>query len=356
MSSAPWAAVAVTRRGRNTLDALREQGVAFDAWVPTRLADGTRYHGYGGSLSALVSEKFFDYRAWIFLLPVSAVVRIIAPLLVSKYTDPCVVAIDERPQYAVCLLSCHEGAGNDVTRRVAALLGVHAVVTTGSEVLNRFSLDLWERELRWVRGPSRDMTTLSRLIVEGEAVGVVQESGPVLWPHRMDFMPWIYPNWDRVPAQNLKTLRGWLWITHRSGPLPHHPGVIFYPPVLAVGIGVSRGTKATQIADVVDRVFSENQLALQSVAKVATIDIKKDEEGLTEFAAQRGWPIEYFSAPTLNDTPGVFSPSHVAVRRVTGAVAVAEPAAIRAARLGTLLVPKVKTDRVTVAVALQTTW
>ncbi len=356
MKNDRWAAVAVTKPGRRLLEEIHRQAGPVDIWVPNRLLEGRQalgWTGYAGSLAQVVSENFGRYRAWIFVLPAGAAVRLIAPWVRDKRTDPSVTVVDDGGQHAICLLSCHHGQGNQVTLAVARILGAQAVITTGSEVLGRLSVDLLGREWGWEREPSPGLTEVSRLILEGEPVAVVQESGERQWAHHQDFAPWVYHRWEQVPGKAWRQIQGCLWITHRREQIPFQPGVTYHPKVLILGIGVSRGTPEREISALVERVFEENHLALQSVAGIATIDIKKSERGLTAFAEERHWPVQYFSAEELNRTPGAPSPSHPAVYRATGARAVAEPAALRASAGGRLLVPKTKTARVTLAVALQ---
>ena len=70
------------------------------------------------------------------------VVRDLAPLLRSKHADPAVIVVDERGRHAISLLAGHEGGGNELARRVAALLGAAPVITTASDVNGLPALDL----------------------------------------------------------------------------------------------------------------------------------------------------------------------------------------------------------------------
>ena len=61
------------------------------------------------------------------------VVRVIAPYIKNKYTDPAVVVVDENERFAISLLSGHEGGANNLAIRVANSLGAEPVITTASE-------------------------------------------------------------------------------------------------------------------------------------------------------------------------------------------------------------------------------
>ncbi len=125
-----------------------------------------------------------------------------------------------------------------------------------------------------------------------------------------------------------------------------------YPPQsLVVGIGCNRGTGCDQIEEAVSRVFSENALSIKSVRNIATLDIKKNEPGLLEFARKYRLSIEYFDKESLRRAKFPSHPSAVTLRHV-GTPAVCESAALLSGGGDYLIVPKVSFKRaVTVAVA-----
>jgi cobalt-precorrin 5A hydrolase len=79
------------------------------------------------------------------------------------------------------------------------------------------------------------------------------------------------------------------------------------------------------------------------------VEAKRDEAGLLEAASRLGLPLAFCDKATLNAVPDVPNPSEAPMRFV-GVQGVAEPAAL-ATSGGRLLVEKVKSGNVTVAVA-----
>jgi len=89
-------------------------------------------------LADLVKEIFFRFKGLVFVAPCGAVVRVIAPQLQHKTTDPAVVVVDVGARYAVSLLSGHEGGANQLAMDVANILGAEPVITTTSDALKNF--------------------------------------------------------------------------------------------------------------------------------------------------------------------------------------------------------------------------
>jgi cobalamin biosynthesis protein CbiG len=83
---------------------------------------------------------------------------------------------------------------------------------------------------------------------------------------------------------------------------------------------------------------------------VATIALKADEPGLQEFAALHAVPLRCFRPEELARVPGIPTPSEK-VRTKIGVVGVAEPAAMLAANTTSLIMPKFRSERVTMALA-----
>ena len=102
-------------------------------WPETRTYPVADLHAAWRECSALVC-----------FLAVGATVRLIAPLLAGKTTDPPVVCVDQARQFAVAVLGGHGGA-NALAERVADALGGTAVVTTATDTTALAALD----ELGW---------------------------------------------------------------------------------------------------------------------------------------------------------------------------------------------------------------
>ena len=88
-----------------------------------------------------LDELFGAVDALIYVGACGIAVRAIAPHLKSKTTDPAVIVTDERGLNVISLLSGHIGGANELTRRIAAAIGGNPVVTTATDVNNRFAVD-----------------------------------------------------------------------------------------------------------------------------------------------------------------------------------------------------------------------
>jgi cobalt-precorrin 5A hydrolase len=145
---------------------------------------------------------------------------------------------------------------------------------------------------------------------------------------------------------------GQLFVTNRI--IPPEPSsdrlLVLRPLDLCLGIGCNRGTSAFEIESVVTEQLERLSLSFKSVKCIATAQAKGDEAGLLDYAAKSGIPLLLYDSDLLN---GVDAPSPASDHALAaiGARGVAEPAALLASGGGRLLLHKVKSGNVTLAIA-----
>ncbi len=293
--------VSVTRTGHNAARRLEQ------AWPDAR--------GYEGPAAEALPRAFAECDAIVSFLAVGATVRLIAPLLTSKHADPAVVCVDEALRYAVPVLGAHSGGGNDLARRVAAVLGAEPVVTTASDAAGGAGLDDFGADLGLVVDEASDLAAVGAAILSGDRVTFTADHE---WP-----LPALPPN--VVPTDAPEPGVPAIVVTDQKIPMTERMA-LYRPPSLRVGAGASRGAPAEEIGQLIDGVLGELGVTSKSVRHLVTVDAKADEPGLLAAAAERGWSVVTFPAGRLAAVP-VPHPSEV-VRRAVGTPSVAEAAAL----------------------------
>ncbi|MBZ4363852.1 hypothetical protein LAM67_22320, partial [Mycobacterium tuberculosis] len=85
---------------------------------------------FNGGFASAAREAFSSFSALIFIGATGIAVRVLAPLVNDKLSDPAVVVIDERARHAISLLSGNAGGANALTRYLAGMLDADPVITT----------------------------------------------------------------------------------------------------------------------------------------------------------------------------------------------------------------------------------
>ncbi len=139
-------------------------------------------HCYTGKVGDQVPALFAAFDGIVAIVSLGAVVRLIAPHLRGKETDPAVVVIDEAGQFAIPVLSGHLGGANALAGHLATALGATPVLTTASDARQTLAVDLLGRELGWTfEATHGELVRASAAVVNDEPVALVQEAGSRDW-------------------------------------------------------------------------------------------------------------------------------------------------------------------------------
>ena len=277
-------------------------------------------------------ECFSSSEVLAFVGSCGIAVRKIALFVHDKRTDPAVVCVDELGTFVIPLLSGHIGGANALARKIAESLNATPVITTATDINRKFSVDTWATENGCVLSSMKLAKAVSAAILEGDI------------PLKSDF-PLVGTLPNGVISGETGNLGIYLTVSDKE---PFENTLRLIPKVLHLGIGCRRGTEKEAIERAVTQVFKENGLDFRAVQSAASIDLKKDEEGLLSFCEEQTIPIRFYSAAELEAVPGEFTPSPF-VQQVTGVDNVCERAALVGA--DTILVKKTACHGVTVAVA-----
>lgn len=294
----------------------------------------TRCGADGVSLAAWTAKRFADADALVFVGAVGIAVRAIAPHCRGKAVDPAVVVLDEQGRFAVSLLSGHLGGANDLTRQLAAVCHAMPVITTATDGRDIFAVDEWAvRQHCTVAEPERIKYISGALLADRR---VRYFSG---WQIEGEPPAGLEPTASAAQADFVLTLT------------PEGEALHIVPRIAVLGIGCRRGTSECRLQEAFSAFCAANALAPQSIGAAASIDLKKDEQGLLDFAKNNGWTTKFYTADTLRAVRGHFTASQF-VKDVTGVDNVCERAAVKAAG-GKLFIPKWAYNGVTFSVALR---
>jgi cobalt-precorrin 5A hydrolase len=119
---------------------------------------------------------------------------------------------------------------------------------------------------------------------------------------------------------------------------------------LIVGVGCRKGVNSSVIVGAITSTLIKEGLELSKVRFIASADIKNTESGLIEASTFLAIPLRFVASSEIKRKHYAFEISDL-VYSTFGLPAVAEPSAILAGRRTELIVPKIKLNGVTVAVA-----
>lgn len=297
------------------------------------------------SIGELTAKIFGEFDALIFFCACGIAVRAIAPHIRSKTTDPAVVVVDDSGKFSIPILSGHIGGANMLARLISKELGSELVITTATDIRGKFSPDLFAKANGLILDDLKTAKEIAAAVLRGECISIMSEFEVI--NHPMDLLT------GEISGVGID-------IHQKPGtPKDRFPPVVLdlIPRNIVLGIGCKRGISADIIEKRVFAAFEYMGYDFRQVVEIATIDLKRDEQGLLEFAERHNLPIKFFTAEELMSVPE--EPNNLKgsgfVMKITGADNVSERAAILAADGGRILIPKsypnCTGDGVTVAAA-----
>jgi cobalt-precorrin 5A hydrolase len=345
------AVIAITRNGARVGARLRESIPGAELHVLRKYSgDGEGLIPFD-ELKGLVAALWKEASGLVFIMATGIVVRMIALHLQGKAKDPAVVVMDEAGKFAISLLSGHLGGANELAGRCAFAVGAREVITTATDAAGLPSFDMLAKEFGWEIEDLSRVKRLNALLLDGEEIAVVDPTGSVrTWFHGRGKLHFC----DTFVAA-LRTRTGGIVAVTNSIIPPQVQGenlLVLRPKNLVLGIGCNSGTTAGEIAEVAAANLKRLLLSEKSVACVATVTAKRNEAGLLAFAEGLGVPLVFHEPAELAAVPAPSPPSPHALEAV-GAPGVAEPAALLSSG-GTLILKKVKSGNVTLAIAEKT--
>ncbi|BET97850.1 cobalt-precorrin 5A hydrolase [Xenorhabdus taiwanensis] len=279
---------------------------------------------FEGGFANTVRKVFTQYGALIMVGATGIAIRVIAPLLKDKMTDPAVVVLDEKGQFAISLLSGHMEGANKLAQQIADILDGQAVITTATDVNQVAALDLLSQEIDGTMENFRaNVKTVNQMLVNGKRVGI-------LWHPNLNDEKDRYDTRGFIPVDVLEDrpeLDALVYISYeRTNLALAIPTFKLIPRRIVAGVGCRRGVEAKRLTELLDRHLAEHGLESLALKAVGSVELKKNEPALIQLAQERQIPCQIFSVNQLAQCEQTFPVSEF-VRKTVGIGCVSQPVA-----------------------------
>lgn len=292
------------------------------------------------SYAQFMAAHFREYDLFVFIGAMGICIRSIAPFIKDKYTDPAILCVDSTGRFVISVLSGHIGGANDWARRVAAITGGEAVVTTQSDNTGLWALDTLARRFDWRTAASHaEMNKLISLFVGNQPTALlldVKDRGTDYLERTLPEHVSVFYRFEDIQPEAFRLIIAVTPFIYTADV----PILYYRPRVLHVGIGCRRDSAPEGVAEHMAAVMEAHRLSPLSVRSVATIELKKDEPLFHALAEAWGADEHVYRADELADIT-VPNPSQK-VFDTTGVWGVSESTAQRASGFGPLVMEKQK--------------
>ena len=292
-------------------------------------------------IQTFAEDGFKHYDGIIFIGACGIAVRAIAPWVKDKFEDVPVLVMDELSGVIIPILSGHLGGANRLAMVIAGEMDLQPVITTATDLHRKFAVDLFAADNDLKIENREGIAAVSAKILAGEDVtfSIEGDAGS-------DYQT-VLKQLKMIPYE--KNQNTDILISTETN--RKNGSIVLRPKEYVVGIGCKRGTSFEKLDGFMKEVFEENGLDPGLICAVASIALKRKEEGIHQLSKRRKIPFVMFPAETLESIEGDFSSSEF-VEKTVGVDNVCERSAMAAAgEGGELIVSKTAKDGMTIAVA-----
>ena len=306
---------------------------------------------------------FGRYDSLVCIMATGIVVRILAPLIVHKTSDPAVVVLDQKGKYAISLLSGHLGGANDLAREMAAISGGEAVITTATDVAGELSFDTFAKKHDMAIENIGQLKHISGALLSGKKVNVFTDKNaaelyPELAKEQKRGMIAILPLSEFFKTYAIESNIPAVVIDERlfvsNSTVPQAAPVLYLRPrTICAGIGCKRNMEQKPIEAALLQTLKEEGIHPLSLKCIATIPLKSDEPGIIGTAANLNVPLQIIPTEEIEKLDisqlGIATSEFVASQ--TGVLSVSTACSYLASGKGEILRDKAKYKGITIALS-----
>lgn len=293
------------------------------------------------SISEWAGEQMHRKNILLFIGACGIAVRAIAPHLVDKLHDSPVLVMDEEGKFVIPILSGHVGGANEIAKLLADTLQATAVITTATDVNHQFAVDVFAQRNAFIITDKSKIARISSKILSGKTITAAIETGH--WngtgelPVQLQLVS--YPPCEPVD------------FVISSEPEDFDAELVLIPREYVIGIGCRKGKGEQELFSWIQNNINHIGITMEQIYAIASIDRKKEEEGLVALTQEQRIPFLTYSAEELEKVQGDFEESAF-VKETVGVSNVCERAALLAAgEGGSLVYGKHAEDGMTIAIA-----
>ncbi|MCL2114815.1 MAG: cobalamin biosynthesis protein [Methanobrevibacter sp.] len=316
-----------------------------------------------------INLVFKEYDVIIGIMALGILVRSICKNIANKHSDPAVLALDDKGNHVISLLSGHIGGANSFTKKIAKLLSSKSVITTATDIHDKISIDTLANHFHWNIIDKKKVLVFNKALLEDAIIHLKSSSYLIKYIENFFLKITLEINNDKKHCYSINNINNYIknnynYILSIDETLNNKIIAKFQnielelkPKRLVVGIGSRKNISEIEVLLAIDQAMENLGISLNRVDRIATAYIKKNETGIIKICETLEKPLIIVDKEEIED----FYQSDISkdcekssfVKERFGIDGVSEACAIIAAGEGSKLIHrKIAINGVTVAVAI----
>ena len=345
------AILSITNNGRELALRIKESMKSVDVFFIKKDTDykNDEVIVVNKGLKEFIPQIFDKYEYLVFIMATGIVVRTIAPLVMSKFSDPAILVMDEKGNNIISLLSGHMGGANEMTLYMSDLLNSHPVITTATDVNKKSSLDMIAKKLNGHIDDFRDnVLKINSMLVNNEEVHLyidgnykINHQGFTLYDEKTD----LDKVRNLVIVTNKKDINK---ILNKNIENLNEKIIKVTPKDIVIGVGCKKNTDSKHMKNSLIKFLAEYNIDINAVKEIGSIEIKKDEKAIIDLAKFLDVKFKTFSVEEISKVDYLYEKSDW-VKKNVGVYSVSDPVAHLLSE-GRVIINKQKYDGITFSI------
>lgn len=284
-------------------------------------------------LHNIVEKIFHTVDGIVFMSSLGICVRVIAPYLTSKVSDPAIICIPNDGSMVISVVGGHLGGANELTKELAKTLKAQPIITTATDQLGKVAPDMLAKEHKLWINSMENCKKMAALIVEQKQIAIYDEQQKI----QIDG----YHTFEKGEQYD-----GIIYIGNKKKPNVKYNLQLTRKNII-LGIGCRKNYDVKTMLQQVEKILEEYNLHPKAIAKIVSIDIKKEETAIQNLSTVYKVPFQTYTIEEIKKVEHLFTSSEF-VKKSIGVGCVAEPCVHLAG--GKLIVPKNSLHGMTIAI------
>lgn len=286
----------------------------------------------------------------IFISSTGIAVRAIAPYLKGKDVDPPIIVIDCSGKFVISLVSGHLGGANELTLKLANHINAQPVITTATDNLGIIAPDVLAKENNLIIDDLNKAKKIASLLVEGKKVAFIDEEEKIPIPcgcvNNLQKNCGLILVTNRIHRKKVKNLE--LKLKKDEIYQLNEDNILrLIRKNIILGIGCRKNFDKDKMLDIVKKYLKEYNIDIRAIKKIATVEVKANENAILNLAEILNCSIEIHSIEEIKKVHHKYIGSDF-VEKTIGVRAVCEPS-VELSK-GKLITEKLSCDGMTLCI------
>lgn len=316
-----------------------------------------------------IKQIFNEYDVIIGIMATGILIRSICENINNKYIDPAVLSIDEKGDFVISLLSGHVGGANPFTKKIANLLSAKAIITTSTDVHDKFGIDTLANHFYWDIVDKKKVLLFNKALLENEILHLKSNSTVIKYIEEFFLNNTLEINDDEKYDISMKNINKYIkynynYILSVDENLNNRIIVKFQntelelkPRKFVIGIGSRKNISEESVLLAINRAMENLNISLNRIDFLATASIKKNELGISKASETLNKPLVIIEKEKIKDFYNSYNSKDCYksdfVKEKFGIEGVSEACAILSSgRYSKLIHRKIALNGVTIAIAV----